>query len=419
MGNPRAAALPWAAAAALFVAPPLAEADPDELDAVKAELAETRRELAATRGTLDEVMRRLGELEARSAGAAALPAGGPRVAPVDADNPAISFVVDTTLTGQGADPGWDFALRSGELFLSAPIDPFLRGYTTINGSSDERIDIEEAALVTTSLPWNLTVKGGRFFADFGRFAHWHDEALPFVDRPPSIDRFLGESSAEGVELTWLAPIEHYLRITAGVYDALGADRREQLMDQGYDGRRSLGEMTFLVHPSTYFDLGDTLNLELGSTLAMVPQDDERQLWGVDATLRHQPGTSRFYQGFVLGSEWLWSREKFRDLPRGTDPDTGEPLSGNRRYARDGGYAYLEGFFGRRYSLGVRGDYSQAIAGSPDDLYTWSLFATWMPSEFHRLRLQGDLLDGDDGSDQRITLQWTAFLGSHTHGFATR
>jgi len=415
----RTAALPWAAAAALFVAPPPADAFQNELDAVKAELAATQQELAATRGTLDDVVRRLGELEARDAGASSGETGAPRLPPVNADNPAISFVVDTTLTGQGADPGWDFALRSGELFLSAPIDPFLRGFATINGSSEEGIDIEEAALVTTALPGNLTVKGGRFFADFGRFAHWHDEALPFVDRPPSIDRFLGESSAEGVEVTWLAPTDHYFRVTTGLYNAIGAERREELMDEGFDGRRELSEMTFLVHPSTYFDLSDTLNLELGGTLAMVPQNDERQLWGVDATLRHQPGTSRFYQGFVLGSEWLWNREKFRDLEIGEDPDTGDPLFGNRRYARHGGYAYLEAYLGRRYSLGVRGDYSQEIAGSPDDLYTWSAFATWFPSEFHRLRLQGDLFHGDDGDDQRITLQWTAFLGSHTHGFATR
>jgi hypothetical protein len=421
MSSSRTTALPWAAAAALFAAAPPAGADPEELTTVKAELAATQQELAATRGTLEEVLRRLTELEARDAGAgvAASDTGAPRIPPVNIDNPAISFVVDTTLTGQGNDPGWDFALQSGELFLSAPIDPFLRGFATLNGSSEEGFGLEEAALVTTALPWNLTVKGGRFFADFGRFAHWHEEALPFVDRPPSIERFIGESQAEGVEVAWLAPIEHYVRVTTGMYNAIGAERREELMDEGFDGRRSLSEMTFLVHPTTYFDLSDTLNLELGGTLAMVPQDNERQLWGVDVTLRHQPGTSRFYQGFVLGSEWLWNFEKFRDLEVGEDPDTGEPLFGNRRFSRHGGYAYLEGYFGRSYRLGVRGDYSQAIAGPPDDLYAWSAFATWFPSEFQRLRLQGDLLRGDDGNDQRITLQWTAFLGSHAHGFATR
>ena len=120
---------------------------------------------------------------------------------MNADNPAISFVVDGQAhTNTQGDDGVAFMLATGELFISAPIDPFLRGYASINGTTDESFNIEEAALVTTALPYNLTVKGGRFMADFGRFPHWHDEALPFVDRPPSIENIIGgESISEGVE----------------------------------------------------------------------------------------------------------------------------------------------------------------------------------------------------------------------------
>lgn len=391
--------------------------------AVQAELAATKKELADTKETLHSIVDRLDQLEASRTTS---PVGGTpvlgvsRVPPLNVDNPAISFVIDTTLTSQGADPGTNFALRSGELFLSAPIDPFLRGYVDINGTSDEGFDIEEAALVTTSLPWNLTVKGGRFFADFGRFSHWHDEALPFVDRPPSLDRIIGgESGAEGVELTWLAPLEQFVQVTAGVYNAIGSQRREELRDQGFDGKRVPSELTWLVHPSTYFDLSDSLSAELGGSFATVPQNGQRRLYGFDFTLRHQPGTSAFYQGFVLGSEWLWNREKFGDVEVGFDADSGEPVFASGRFDRNGGYAYLETFWGRRFSLGLRGDVAEEIAGPDDEQLTASLFGTWQPSEFQRLRLQGDLIDRDDGNDQRITLQWTAFLGSHSHGFATR
>jgi len=408
------------AAVLALPAPALAAADA-ELAAVKAELASTKQELAATKDTLRGVVQRLDALEASSAGAAAAtPATGPRIAPVNADNPAISFVVDTTLSGAGGDPGWNFALRSGELFVSAPIDPFLRGYATLNGSSEEGFDIEEAALLTTSLPWGLTVKGGRFFADVGRLPHWHDEALPFVDRPPSLERlFGGEASAEGAETTWLAPTEQFLQVTTGVYNSVGSIPDEVNANTDLDGRRDLGELTWLVHPETYLDITDTWNVELGGTFLTVPQGGQRRLWGFDATLRHQPGTSQFYQGLVLGSEWYWSDEKFRDVEMGTDPITGDAILGNRRFTRNGGYAYLEAFFGRRFSAGVRGDYAQEIAGNADTQRSGSLFLTWKPSEFQRLRLQGDLFDRAHGNDQRITLQWTAFLGSHSHGFAMR
>jgi hypothetical protein len=398
-----------------------AAAQNEELDAVKAELAETKQKLASTASALARVEQRLDQLEGAAPVAPAAAPSGPRIPPVNVDNPAISFVVDAQVKDDTSGSGSEFALGSGELFISAPIDPFLRGYASLNGTSEEGFDIEEAAVVTTSLPWNLTVKGGRFFANVGRLPHWHDEALPFVDRPPSIDRLLGgETQSEGTEVTWLAPIEHYVSLTAGVYNTIGAERNEELREEGFEGRRGEGELTFLVRPATYFDFTDTLNLELGATAATAPQDDQRDLYAVDATLRHQPGTSQLYQGFVFGTEWLWNHEKFQDVEIGTDPITGDPILGEQNARRNGGYAYLETFFGRRYSVGIRGDYSEDPFGESARQKTYSAFATWFPSEFHRLRFQVDQIDlsgADD--DQRFTLQWTAFLGSHAHGFATR
>jgi hypothetical protein len=321
--------------------------------------------------------------------------------------------------------GADFKLRTGELFISAPIDPFLRGYASINGTSDEHFDIEEAALVTTSLPWNFTVKAGRFHADVGRFPHWHDEALPFVDRPPSIDRIIGgESGSEGVEVSWLAPIEHYIELTGGLYDTVGAERLGDLNDNGFSGRRDFSELTVLGRPHTYFDLTDTINAELGGTWIGVPQEHQRSLYGVDLTLRHQPGTSGVYQGLVIGSEWYWSQElAIQQVDQGDG--TFAPL--RDRPHRKGGYAYAEAFFDRRFSGGARFHYSESPEVEPpcngcssrDLARTGSVFVTWMPSEFHRLRFQFDNTWGDQSTNQRYTIQWTAFLGSHSHGFAQR
>src|SRR5262245_34213846 len=139
-----------------------AGADRDqELVAVKAELSQTktqldatRAELATTRDALARLTTKVDALEAAGPGAASAAPSGPRLPPVNADNPAISFVVDTTFSSDTKDGrGADFALRSGELFISAPVDPFVRAFTTINGSSEEGFDIEEAAIVTTSLPY--------------------------------------------------------------------------------------------------------------------------------------------------------------------------------------------------------------------------------------------------------------------------
>jgi hypothetical protein len=394
-----------------------AETDQEQLAALKQELAATKGELSRTQSALEALERKV---DALGAAAATPPPVAPtdtaRLAPVNADNPAISFVVDgqAGTNTQGSD-GAGFLLGTGELFISAPIDPFLRGYASINGTTDEGFDIEEAALVTTALPWNLTVKGGRFFADFGRFPHWHDEALPFVSRPESIERFIGgESKSEGAEISWLAPMDQYLNVTIGVYNSVGAERFDSPDTFGeMKGQRSFSELSYLVHPTTYFDLTDTVNLELGGSYLSVPTGAKRGLYGVDATLRHQPGTSEFYQGTDVGVEWLWSTERFVDA----ELEDGGSVSG--RFRRDGGYAYFESFFGRRFSVGGRFDYAENLFGPKDLQRTYSAFVTWKPSEFQRLRLQWDDVGIEGPDNQRFTLQWTAFIGSHSHGFAMR
>ena len=119
-----------------------------------------------------------------------------------------------------------------ELNVAASVDPFARGYAVINASADPvtgeaTAAVEEAALQTTSLPWNLTLKAGRFFGEFGRLSYIHDHELPFVNRPLVLDQYIGgESRTDGVQVNCLLPIAHYVSLTAGVGDQFG-DTAEQ------------------------------------------------------------------------------------------------------------------------------------------------------------------------------------------------
>ena len=382
-----------------------------ELAVTKSDLQETRSALARTQQLVEDLARKVDDavLRAPAESAGRVPPADEtaRLPPVNADNPSLSFVIDgKARTNTQGDDGVGFLLGSAELFVAAPIDPYLRGYASINGTTEESFDVEEAALVTTALPMNLTVKGGRFFADVGRFPHRHDEALPFVERPQSIDRlFGGETRAEGVETSWLAPTDQYIEVTGGVYNSIG-EAPDDLV--GVVGQPSYSELTYLVHPHTYVDLTDTLNVELGGTFVAAPSDTRRRLWGVDVTFRHQPGTSSFYQGTVVGSEWYWNNQEFFDAAGDAE-----------RFRRAGGYAYLESFFTRRFSGGLLFDHAEDIAGATERQNSYSGFVSWLPSEFQRLRFQIDEIDQAGENDQRFWLQWTAFIGSHSHGFSAR
>src|SRR5438309_7622477 len=386
-------------------------------------------------------------------------------------NPAISLGIDTIgsykSNAQGFNPGngpqagarinnsrpagADFNLRSAELFISADVDPFARAYATINASADAAsndeatLSVEEAAIVTTRLPYNLTVRGGRFFADFGVLPHRHDHDLPFVDRPPSIATFVGgEAQTNGVEVSWLAPTPFYLRASGTVGNKLGADTRDGVSN---DNSRPIRGLTYMGRLQTYFDINDDNNVELGGSIAETPNADdasvpptgkfERRLVGMDFKYRWYPLGYGVRQSLTVAGELL------HDVGD-ADPVHGGPrldIFGNPvRQGAWGGYVYAEYRLSKQWRPGIRFDYFQLqsepqlvtnsftnqpastlnATGHRTDNRTWSPYLTWFPSEFQRLRLQYNRSDRGNAQDaNEFFLQWTVFLGSHAHGFSER
>jgi hypothetical protein len=332
-------------------------------------------------------------------------------------NPAIGLVMDNVFSSKDNERA-NFEFRSAELGIAASIDPFVRGYAIMNGTPDG-IEVEEAAIVTTSLPYNLTVKGGRFFADFGRLSHQHDHNLPFVNRPLVLDNFVGgESQADGVEVSWLAPLPQYVTLTAGWYNKLGGENDRA--DNGVS--RDFSKFTYLGRLATFLNLNDNNNVELGGSYAYTPKIDledgnERHLAGADLTYRYTPLSQASYRGLVWGTEFLWNRE---DRPVGGFPEepSDEPLVFKRRDAV-GLYSYLEARLTRRYYPGFLFDYVQDIDGIEPSTRAYSPYFTIWLSEFQRLRLQYTYLDAPGNHENQFFVQWSIALGSHVHGFNDR
>ena len=330
-------------------------------------------------------------------------------------NPAIGMAIDATAEYLGK-AGGDFNFRSAEIGISASIDPFARGYAFFNGSKDD-FEVEEAAIVTTSLPWNLQARAGRFFADFGRFPKFHPHELPVVNMPLSVERMVGgESKADGVELSYLFPTPVFLRGILGAYNKLGAenDRLDNTKP------RSWSRFTYLTRLQSYFDLTDDQSIEVGASFAYTPSlrvpsqgpEGDRSLSGIDITYRYQPLGSTLYEGVTLGGEFFGNSERTA------------AGSGYRRTFAPGGYAYAEAKLNRAWSAGFLFDNAPSLSSPGKKTLSYSPFITWSLSEFNRLRFQSSFLDDQVREDKaergnQFFLQWTTVIGSHTHGFRTR
>jgi hypothetical protein len=334
-------------------------------------------------------------------------------------NPAIGFVVDSVFSYSRQNRS-NFEFRSGELGVSASVDPFARGYAIINGTPDG-VDVEEAAIVTTALPYNLTVKGGRFFAEFGRLSTFHDHDLPFVNRPLVLDQYIGgESQADGVEVSWLAPIDQYLTFTAGFYNKIGADNDRV----SNTVPRDLAQFTYLARVQTYFSLTDSLGLDVGASDAYTPEVQvdglkARNLFGFDLTLRYAPPGQASYRGFIWGNELLVNHEARPGIP----PTDDSPKQVFRYRDSVGAYSYFEARLTRRYYPGILLEYVQDIDDPSRTTWAISPYFTLWASEFQRIRLQYTHSETKSPSskptDDAFFLQWTIVMGSHVHGFRDR
>jgi hypothetical protein len=409
---------------AVGLVPRLAGAQEETIQALKNQLSDIQKQLknalqrieqlekekSATSGKIDQVQSatsaRVGEVEKAVQSLKAAPG---------ALNPGIGLVLDANVQKLGKAGGL-FDFRSAELGIAASVDPFARLYSFINGTKDG-VEVDEAAAITTSLPWNLTAKGGRFLADFGRFPKVHEHELPFVNEPLSVERMIGgETQADGAEVNYLFPTPFFLRATLGGMNKIGEgnERSDNIKP------RSASQMTYLSRLNTYFDITDNHSIELGTSMAYTPQvrlsgdpsGGPRMLNGVDLTYRYQPLGSVVYQGFTWGSEFYANSERF-------------PLDdvGKRRQSY-GGYSYADLKLNKNWSTGFLLDYAPIIENPGQRTISYSPYLTWNLSEFNRLRFQYYYLSNNFHADKaeagnQFFLQWTTVIGAHTHGFLSR
>jgi hypothetical protein len=324
-----------------------------------------------------------------------------------------------------------FSLAESELGLSASIDPWLRGAVNIALHPDNSLSVEEAYVQTTALGHGLGVKAGRFLSNVGYLNSQHAHTWDFVDNPLAYQAMLGtQYGDDGVQLSWLAPIDQYLQLGA----ELGRGRSFPGSDTGRNGS---GMYALSAH--TGGDIGDSHNWRAGVSLLSAKASDQ----GLDAVDAAGRAVVNAFSGstrvLVLDGVWKWA-------PKGNATRTNFKLQGEYLHStRSGSLSYdlgnadstgtyravqsgwyLQGVyqFMPHWRVGLRterldagtpdyGINAAALAGNGYRPGKHTLMIDFSPSEFSRMRLQLAQDRSREGlSDRQVSLQYQMSLGAH-------
>jgi hypothetical protein len=328
-----------------------------------------------------------------------------------------------------------FTVPNAEISLDGAVDPYFKGFSNIvfkiDSQGETGVELEEAYVLTTSLPYNLQVKAGQFFAEFGRQNPQHPHSWAFVDQPLILARMFGPDGlrSQGLRLSWLVPTPFYTEAMVGVFNSNGGtawsfrspDSPEihggVPVERPVDG---LGDMLIVPRIATSFDLSDNQTLLLGASAAFGPNNSgpsaRTEVYGVDAYWKWKSATAQAGFPFIsLQAEALTrsydAEERFTsDVPAVTLP--------NETLKDRGAYAQVLWGIKPRIVAGLRGDWARGDDAAFQselraDRFRLSPNFTWYPTEFSKFRVQYNYDDRTGiGTDHSLWFQLEFLIGAH-------
>src|SRR5437762_8500398 len=331
-----------------------------------------------------------------------------------------------------------FNARNTELAFDGAVDPYFEGFANIvfklDNDNETEVEVEEAFMQTTSLPFNLQLKGGQFFAAFGRLNPTHPHTWDFVDTPLVNGLFLGPDGLRGVgaQTSWTLPLPWYSQLIFASQNGRGSTGFS-FRNPGDDGMffdrittdreaRGLQDFVWIPRFENSLNLSDTQTVLAGVSGAFGSNEtganSRTQIYGAD--LLYKWKSSHAEGGFPLVK---WQTEfMYRRSEACHGADDSFPVA--ETFHDWGLYSQVLWGFKKGWVVGIRGDYvDMQDSNFTDDLdrqSRWRLSAnlTWYPTEFSKIRLQynQDFLQENFFLSARevesVFLQWEFILGAH-------
>ena len=331
-----------------------------------------------------------------------------------------------------------FNARNIELAFDGAVDPYFEGFANIvfklDNDNNTDVEVEEAFLQTTSLPFNLQLKGGQFFAAFGRINPTHPHTWDFADYPIVAGRFLGPDGLRGVgaQISWIVPVPWYSQLILGVQNGRG-ETGYSFRNPGDNGMfydrlttdreiRGLEDFVWVPRWENSVDLSPTQVVLAGVSGAFGSNETggtaRTQIYGADVLYKWKSANAEGGFPFVKWqTEFMYRRF---EAERGIN----ESFPVAETFHDWGLYSQVLWGFKKGWVAGVRGDYYDAQDSKFTDNIDRqsrsriSANLTWYPTEFSKIRLQynHDFLDETfflAGRDvDSVFLQFEFILGAH-------
>ena len=362
----------------------------------------------------------------------------------------------STLQGGGHDPKQrGFTLGQAEISLAGAIDPYFTGeahvLTSVNPSTGETaVELEEAFLTSSALPYGLQLEVGHFLTEFGLINPQHPHAWDWIDQPVVNSRMFGGDGMRqaGFRASWLPPTPWFSEFHFGMQNANGVtmasflggelahshgdghdehmdeeeddhaegeddhaegedDHAEGIQGNGIAGRpivaqdvRGFGDFVYLTRWENSFDFTDEVTAVFGLSGLYGPnatgRDADTWLYGLDMKWRWRPtGNFNGYPFLTWQTEIMKRDYHAARYTQAADDGDLDSLPG-RTFKDWGLYTQLLYGFQTNWAAGLRYEYAGGSGRSGggrqndpfrDDRHRVSPLLVWQPSEFSRIRLQ--------------------------------
>jgi len=322
-------------------------------------------------------------------------------------------IAGVMLGDEAGRPQRGFSLGESEISFTANIDPFMLGFLDISFNDRNEPNVEEAYILTKDLPYNFTLKAGRFLSGIGYLNERHSHDWLFSDAALPNRAFLNNQYGDdGVQLRWLAPTDQFLEFGAEVFrgDAWPAA-----------GAKNTGAGTYTAFVHTGNDINDSSSYlaalswlhsdAIGRNSGSKDFNGKTDLGIASAVYKWSPGGNPTVQNLTISSELFYDAQ--------SGAYNGVAVNQDRwGYYIQGDYQFMPRWsFGLRYAGLGTAHVPLALAGTELDDFghapnAETALLEFDSSEFGRFRAQFTHDEGGVHPNDELLLQYTVIYGPH-------